>query len=341
MKKLLKYFILIMILGSLLLSSGCGWVGYGYFDLTGYNSTVVNNAMASYNTPAKIVSYMANNFTKVDNHAAAWSPEQFYTNKWGDCNDFSTFAIYVAHHVHGYEVYQIHIEYTMSAGKKVAHALGVFVENGKLNYSDNERYDPMQASSYQAIVNDCMIHKNGTLRSWYAMDYDLNKVSEYNMTRSTEVHLPMPSPNQFGTLMGAEAINRYSTIGIYTMVNKTGPALYSGTVQRVRIWANTTLYNCEVATFYVVSGNNLTTRSNQTIGTVQSGAAREINVNLNVQKGDYIGMYYTAGKMDVDVGSSAGLWYLSGQDGIPCTNKTFYFSSNYTISLEGVVITSQ
>jgi len=336
----MKKLIIIGIVGLLCIGllSGCGWVGYGYFDLTGYNSNTVNNAMASYNTPAKICSYMRNNFTYT-NHAAAWSPYDFYVNKWGDCNDFSTYAIYVAHHVHGYEVYQIHVEYTKT--KKMAHALGVFVENGKLNYSSNKSYYPIQASSFQSIVNHYISTVGGTLRSWYAMDYDLNKVEEYNMTRSTEMHLPMPSPDEFGTLMGAEAINRYSTIGIYTIVNRTGPALYSGTVKRVRIWANKTLYNCEIATFYVVNGNNLSTRDNQTIGTVTAGSAKEITVDLDVQAGDYIGMYYTSGKMDVSTSGGNGLWYLSGQDGIPCVNREFSFANGYVISLEGVVITPQ
>jgi len=70
---------------------------YGVYDLTGYNSTIVNSVMASYDHPSEIVSYMASHFTKVTNHSAAWSPEQFLRYKWGDCNDFSTYGIYCAY----------------------------------------------------------------------------------------------------------------------------------------------------------------------------------------------------------------------------------------------------
>lgn len=342
MKKILKNFALVVILGLSLLAAGCSWVGYGYFDLTGWSSSnsAFNNCIAGLDTPEEICDYMEDNFDHTS-HPEAYSPYEQWLNEDGDCNDYSTFAIYAAH-THGYEVYQIHVEYTTSAGKKVAHALGVFVEKGKLNYSDNDRYGPAQKNSFQEIVADYIEYKQTlTLRSWYAMNYDLEKVNEYNMTRSTEMHLPMPDPDEFGTLMGAEAKNRNSSIYIYTLVNKTGAALYSGTVKKVRIWANTTLNNCEIAIFYVVSGNNLSTRSNQTIGTVTAGAVREFDVNLAVQEGDYIGMYYTAGEMDVNISGGDGLWYLSATDGIPCTNRAFSYANGYVISLEGVVISPQ
>jgi len=71
----------------------------GVFNLSGYNSTTVNNAMAG-KSLSEIYSYMASNFTW-SAHNPAWSPEQLLANKWGDCNDFMTYGIYCGHKVCG------------------------------------------------------------------------------------------------------------------------------------------------------------------------------------------------------------------------------------------------
>jgi len=105
----------------------------GVFNLAGYNSSTVNSVMASYNTPAKIVSYMASNFSYVTFHASAWSPYNFYVNKWGDCNDFSTYGLYCAYKVAGYpkgalkQIYIVHTDGT-------SHMLAVYATQ----YSSNK-----------------------------------------------------------------------------------------------------------------------------------------------------------------------------------------------------------
>jgi len=99
--------------------------------------------------------------------------------------------------------------------------------------------------------------------------------------------------------------------------------------------------NCEVATFYVVSGDNLTTRDTYAIGNVTAGAKQTFAVDLDVEVGDYIGIYNSAGAIEVDLSGGSGLWRLNS-DEIPCTNETFGSEADNRISLyaEGVTLST-
>ena len=140
--------------------------------------------------------------------------------------------------------------------------------------------------------------------------------------------------------IGSPAINRASWISYQTSVQKTNPANASGKITSVEIWAYSNMSNCEVATFYVVSGNNLSTRDTQAIGSVSSGSKQTFEVDLNVQEGDYIGIYYETGGIEMDVSGGAGKWYKSG-DNIPCTDVTFGFSAGHIMSLYGTGATEE
>lgn len=120
-----------------------------------------------------------------------------------------------------------------------------------------------------------------------------------------------------------------------TLINKTNPANATGKITSVQIYANVSLSNCEIATFYVVSGDNLSTRDYETIGTVTSGAVRTFSVDLDVVAGDYIGIFYTSGEIEAD-SDGDGCWGSSiGDDKIPCTDYTFSWSSNDQFSAYG------
>jgi len=134
--------------------------------------------------------------------------------------------------------------------------------------------------------------------------------------------------------IGSAAINRVSsTSATNTKVEYANPANFSGKIKSIELWAETNLSNCEVATFFVVSGNNLSTRDTHTIGSVTAGSKQTFEVDLDVEAGDYIGIYYTAGTLERDI-SGAGNWYQSG-DNIPCTNVSFSFGTDTTMSIYG------
>jgi len=104
MKKLIL--ILILYIGLL---TGCSAAPYIY-DICTYNSNTVNNAFASWvSLPQSMYPWMAQNITfKRDDRA--FSPEEFYQNRWGDCNDYSSFIEYVSQQ-HGITAYDMYINY--------------------------------------------------------------------------------------------------------------------------------------------------------------------------------------------------------------------------------------
>lgn len=134
--------------------------------------------------------------------------------------------------------------------------------------------------------------------------------------------------------IGMPAIDRGSTASTYTWVNIGNPTNESGTITSIEMWANTNLTNCEVAIFYVVSGNNLSTRDTEVIGSVTGNSKQTFMVSLDVQIGDYIGAYYTVGSLERDSSGFDGCWMKTG-DNIPCTNAAFTLRAGEAISLYG------
>ncbi len=138
--------------------------------------------------------------------------------------------------------------------------------------------------------------------------------------------------------IGSPAINRSSHLGFRTVINKNNPAQVSGIVTSVEIYSFSPLRDCKVAIFYTAGGNVFSTRNYVAIGTVPDGK-QIFAVNLNVQVGDYIGMYYSysggAGVM-LDSTGGVGLWWKSS-DYIPCTNEEFILpDGGRIISLYGI-----
>lgn len=135
--------------------------------------------------------------------------------------------------------------------------------------------------------------------------------------------------------IGAPATDRGTAFDPYTVINKANPANQNGTITSVEIWANINLSNCEVATFFLVSGSNYSTRDTHTIGAVTAGSKQTFSgLSIDVQSGDLLGMYYTAGKVECDSSGGSGIWY-AGVDYIPCTNVTFASLGTWVVSLYG------
>lgn len=128
--------------------------------------------------------------------------------------------------------------------------------------------------------------------------------------------------------MGPGAINRSASnsAGPYTYIEKNNPANASGTITNFEVFPYQSIYNVEVATFYLVSGNILSTRDSEAVGDALGGW-EAFEVNLDVQEGDYIGIYYSSGKLEYGLGGGgAGHWKSVG-DKIPCSEFEFVYSS--------------
>ena len=122
--------------------------------------------------PGIICNYMANNFV-YEKHFNSLSPYQLWKTKKGDCNDFSNFATFVADY-HGYETYQIWTFFKEGD----SHMLGVFVVNGKYDYSSNWLFYHTQFDTFIKIVDHNMNYYSSLyeLKSYKVYDYGMNLV---------------------------------------------------------------------------------------------------------------------------------------------------------------------
>ncbi len=129
--------------------------------------------------------------------------------------------------------------------------------------------------------------------------------------------------------IGGEAINRAANQApTITIVGKTNPANATGTITSIEVWADGIVEDFEVATFYVVSEDNLSTRDSHVIGHVDAGSKQTFSgLSIDVQEGDYIGFYGSEGTIERDSTGGLGWWFKSG-DNIPCTDVTFTLLEN-------------
>ena len=133
--------------------------------------------------------------------------------------------------------------------------------------------------------------------------------------------------------IGAGAVNRAGGASAATRVAAANPANATGVLDTWQLWFAIDASDVEVATFYVVSGNNLSTRDSETIGAVSSGSLQTFTgLDTGVETGDYAGVYFSAGSLERDTSSGSGNWYQY-YDLIPCTNAAFSWSSTLDISV--------
>lgn len=148
------------------------------FDLTGYNSDIVNNAMASYDHPSEICSYMASHFTW-NAHSTDYSPYEQWLYEDGDCNDFATFAIYCAYKCAGMprdSLYQVRVKYTNGNTHILAlYALYPTFPEFNYGYSSNGNYYHDQSfKNWVAVVEDWDTKTTKTVLWAKLYDYDYN-----------------------------------------------------------------------------------------------------------------------------------------------------------------------
>lgn len=137
--------------------------------------------------------------------------------------------------------------------------------------------------------------------------------------------------------IGNEAIDRPSGINFgSTYVDKITPANDTGIIESVEIFCQTAMTGCKVGIFYrpdpIGFPNKLSTRSYIDIGIVNIGY-NIFQVNLNVNTGDFIGIYFGVGRIDVTL-EGVGIWWTPGNQ-IPCTNYSFTVTANRKMSLKG------
>ena len=138
--------------------------------------------------------------------------------------------------------------------------------------------------------------------------------------------------------MGAAAINRNNLwINDYTTIGVANPANDTGTIDTFEVWAQLTMDGTnKVGTFYG-SDPDYTNRDGETIGTVTQGAKRTFTgLDIDVTLGDYVGVYYSVGKIELSESDGSGVKYKSGdQFGTGQQTYTVEFRTDDDFSLYG------
>ena len=135
--------------------------------------------------------------------------------------------------------------------------------------------------------------------------------------------------------VGAPCIDRTDSFSTsYTWVEKSNPSNATGTIDHIDIWFWFLGGTIDVGSFYVVSGDNLSTRDIAEGISVNSGdndldAPGDFTA-FDINAGDYIGG--NDRPIERDYSGIEGVWYVSG-DKIPCTDQAFSFYSSYMISI--------
>jgi len=132
--------------------------------------------------------------------------------------------------------------------------------------------------------------------------------------------------------MGNAATDRASSTSFAnTWIDRNNPANATGTITSIEIYIATAVTGLDIGIFYVESGDTLSTRDDVTIGALGAGY-HQVDVDLDVVLGDYIGYTKDTGTVDVGSDVSTGEWYVDG-DYVPCTSKAFTQYANRVHSL--------
>ena len=144
--------------------------------------------------------------------------------------------------------------------------------------------------------------------------------------------------------VGPGANNLASAFSNATIVDKANPANLDGTIDHLDAWIEAyTSGTIDWAAFYVVSGNNLSTRGTATGLTPATGdndfdAPGDFTA-FAIDAGDCLGVWVSDG-IYFDAGpGGAGFWYLPSPNGIPCTNQLFVATSG-VVAIYGTGVTA-
>lgn len=173
MKRLLIFFILLTIF-----LSGCGSGLYNLNLFTIPDDIEFFILIQELDTPRKICQYMQNNFEYEPHPYMLLTPHQLYMSKKGDCNDFATFATFIADY-HGYKTFLVKIYYKNYA---VNHYLAIYKENDLYNFSDTQYYFSVNYDNFYDIVKfdgQQIYEYYGYIWSRYIIyDYNMNVIEQ-------------------------------------------------------------------------------------------------------------------------------------------------------------------
>jgi len=148
MKKLFLIVLIICLCASLCL------VGCGTPDLYNLSNFLLPEDIAfikvveELKSARQICQYIYDNFIYKTHLFYGLSPYELYLIEEGDCNDFSTFVVFILT-FHRKTAYQIRI---FLKGFSATHYIAVFYKGDKLEFTDNWSYFEIAADNFEEIV---------------------------------------------------------------------------------------------------------------------------------------------------------------------------------------------
>lgn len=136
--------------------------------------------------------------------------------------------------------------------------------------------------------------------------------------------------------VGAAATDRAAGGGLnQTFIQVDNPANNPGTLTTIKLWADevTQPEGWKVGAFYG-SGTNYTSRDHAALPTVSAGYNEFSGLSINVEKGDFIGIYLPGGAK-VDLGAPPTDFYYAPGDKFGAGLQTYTLNTDYGISLNG------
>jgi len=139
--------------------------------------------------------------------------------------------------------------------------------------------------------------------------------------------------------IGYEAVSRFSDAWSgRTRIAKGNPASMAGNVTSIDIYARSDISGLVVGSFYTTNGNTLKCRDSETIpGTITSGSKVNKVVSVTVEIGDYIGCYFSGGKLAFSGFGGDGIWLYDGEAIDPDDEETYTLYDGDVISLGGYI----
>ena len=187
MNKLLKNFVLVVVLGLLLLSAGCGGKG-DYYNLSSWSPPVdaaFTSFVRSMDSPSKLKSWIGSNCTYLISYKTIKSPYEFWKTKIGDCSEAGALNSYCLHQ-HGYTTYQVYILYT----ENKAHRICIYKVGSSYGYTSYHwpgttgyyQYFP----SYKACVEDWDKRTTRTVEAYTVFNWAGTKIEIVGGTKIIE-----------------------------------------------------------------------------------------------------------------------------------------------------------
>jgi len=158
---------------AVILLSGCGIYNLSNFVVP--DDLEFLAVIESLNTPYKISEYMVENFEYEYQSLKALNPYQLWKTKKGDCNDFATFATFIANY-HDYETYQIEIKLKNSL---YTHWLAVYME-GDYSFTDNQFYFYGYETFREIVEKSCQDNICYEWTSYKVFDYGMKVIERGN-----------------------------------------------------------------------------------------------------------------------------------------------------------------